>query len=48
MTCFQSLRVFLGLVTTVMLNLLLAPDARPEVRSYTVGLDVNCPTGLGE
>jgi hypothetical protein len=22
--------------------------ARAEVRSYTVGIDVNCPSGLGE
>ena len=37
-----------NLLALVMLGLLLAPDARPEVRSYTVGVDVNCPTGLGE
>lgn len=41
-------RIFFGLLAVVLLNLLLAPEARPEVRSYTVGLDVNCPSGLGE
>jgi hypothetical protein len=40
--------IFFSLLVVVLLNLLLAPEARPEVRSYTVGLDVNCPTGLGE
>jgi hypothetical protein len=41
-------RLLFSLLTLVLLNILLAPEARPEVRSYTVGLDVNCPTGLGE
>jgi hypothetical protein len=41
-------RILLNLLMLVLLNVLLAPEARPEVRSYTVGLDVNCPTGLGE
>jgi len=38
----------LSAIIAVLLHLLLAPEARPEVRSYTVGLDVNCPTGLAE
>jgi len=41
-------QILFALLALVLLNLLLAPEARPEVRSYTVGLDVNCPTGLGE
>jgi hypothetical protein len=41
-------RTQFSLLTVVWLGLLLAPDAHPQVRSYTVGLDVNCPTGLGE
>lgn len=44
----NRIRLWYCLLVTVILQVLSVPEARAQVRSYTVGLDVNCPSGLGE